>query len=268
MIEFLKKTSFAAGQVILEGFRKGGSFRHKTGPRDILTETDEKTQHFLYRTIMEEAPKHFPKMKIGFVGEESGVSAIGDITFVVDPIDGTSNFEAGFPYFAVSIGVVKGNELLAGIVYDPVSKNCFFGEKDKGAFKNDSRIKIKKGRALENSLLFTHRRTFFLTFGKQSFPLRDIRINGAIALDLCNVASGAGELMLTRSGHVWDYSAGVLIVREAGGEVADWKGNPLLVRLEDRDTKYSAVAGDPELLKKFLPFIKSFNPEKIDRPER
>lgn len=169
----------------------------------------------------------------GIVAEESGGQADEQEHYwIVDPIDGTTNFIHGLPHFAISVALAKGNALLAGVVYNPVSDELFVGERGRGAFLNDQRIRVSQNHLLSRALLatgFPHKDQASLDPYLDSFralfsSCQGVRRQGSAALDLCYTANGRYDGFWEKGLSPWDIAGGALILQEAGGLISDFSG--------------------------------------------
>jgi myo-inositol-1(or 4)-monophosphatase len=221
------------------------------GPHDFVSVAD----HTAEKIVMQALKKAFPAY--GFFMEEGGVKAGADNStrWIIDPLDGTTNFLHGVPHWAVSIGLERDGKIVAGVVYDPCKKEMFTAEKGKGAFVNGKRLRISAVREFSTALVavggprFNERDyTAFMNEFCAVNPFADIRRFGAASLDIAYVAAGRFESFWERQLNAWDVAAGSLLVTEAGGIVSDMAGG--------RDYVYgrSIIVGNPaiypELLKK------------------
>ena len=170
------------------------------------------------------------------IAEESNqIQGNSDFRWVIDPLDGTTNFVHSLPIFAVSMGLQYNEETILGVVYNPVADKCFYAEKNTGAFLNDKPIHITSTNTLSNSLLVTgfpyiHDDSYeksFTLFKKLYGKTQGIRRLGAAALDFCFVAMGRFEGFWEFGLQPWDVCAGALILEEAGGVVTDWDASPM-----------------------------------------
>lgn len=178
----------------------------KKGPKDFVTNSDIKTE----KIIIEELKKARPNYSI--ISEENGVdqNKDKDNTWIIDPIDGTINFLHGVPHFAISIALRSGNEIVSGLIFDPIKDEIFFAEKDNGAFFNNHRIKVSKKNEINDCL--------FVTGGKlEDFPDVPFRKSGCAALDMAYVATGRYDGFFQNNLNIWDIAAGIVIIKEAGG---------------------------------------------------
>ena len=183
----------------------------KKGPRDFVTKTDKHVE----KILIEELSK--AKAKYSFLTEESGIIKNKDKEniWIIDPIDGTTNFLHGIPHFAISIAHKHKEELLSGLIFDPIKDEMFFAEKDKGAFLNNQRLRVSKKNSLEECL-------FSSNHEGMKFSNLNMRCSGSAALDLAYVASGRLDGCFQNKINLWDVAAGVLMVKEAGGMVNDF----------------------------------------------
>ncbi len=230
MINSVIEIAKEAGQIIREGFGKNFSVEFKTNKSNLVTEIDKKSEKLIVDYIQKKYPSH------GIIAEEgSDKRGSSEYAWVVDPLDGTTNFAHGLPIFSVSIGVVKGTETICGAVYDVMRDVIYSAEKGSGAFQNWKKISVSTNSDLEQSLLVTgfpydikknpshaiERFNAFLT------EARAVRRLGSAAIDFCYVASGVFDGFWEVHLNPWDICAGKLIVEEAGGIVTDFNGNEI-----------------------------------------
>ena len=182
----------------------------KKGPRDFVTNSDIRVE----KIIIEELKKARPNYSI--LSEESGSEKNKDdsYTWIIDPIDGTVNFLHGIPHFAISIALKFKNEIISGLIFDPIKNEMFFAEKENGSYFNNQRIKVSKKNELNDCL--------FATGGKikQELDL-SYRKSGSAALDMAYVAAGRYDGYFQDNLNLWDIAAGIIIVKEAGGIIND-----------------------------------------------
>ena len=178
------------------------------GPSDFVSNADLKAE----KIIIEEIKKARPNYSI--ISEEDGSEINKDEknTWIIDPIDGTTNFLHGIPHFAISIALKHENEIVSGLIYDPIKDEMFYGEKDNGAFFNNQRIRVSKKRDLNACL--------FATGGKIKEEIDlPIRKSGCAALDIAYVAAGRYDGYFQNDLNLWDIAAGLIILKEAGGVI-------------------------------------------------
>jgi myo-inositol-1(or 4)-monophosphatase len=200
------------------------------GPANFVTRSDQRAE----QTIREELLKARPQWS--FLMEESGRTEGTDNNhcWIVDPIDGTTNFIHGIPHFAISIALLRANELVAGIIYNPITDELFAAERGRGAYLNDRRMRVAARRDLKDAVIacgIPHLgRGDHPRFRRELALIQDraagIRRFGAAALDLAFVAAGRFDGYWERGLKAWDVAAGIVIVREAGGVVGDIDGAP------------------------------------------
>jgi myo-inositol-1(or 4)-monophosphatase len=216
-----------AGSILLAEFDRPVKIGYK-GEVDIVTEADRRSE----AAIVARLHSHFPKHTV--VAEEgSGHQGASAFRWYVDPLDGTTNFAHGYPCFCVSIGLAEGDELLAGVVLNPLNGELFTAVKGEGAYMNNKRIQVSTVPRLATSLLATgfpsQKRAenpnihYYWQFTLAS---HGVRRDGSAALDLASVACGRFDGFWEFGLKPWDTAAGVLLVREAGGMVTDFAGRP------------------------------------------
>ena len=237
MKEFLEvavEAAREAGSILLAEFDRPQKIGYK-GEVDLVTEADRRSEH----SIVTRLRSHFPRHAI--VGEEGGgyenSSAAGSAPprycWYVDPLDGTTNFAHGYPCFAVSIGLVEGDDLLVGVVYNPINGELFTAARGEGAFLNHKKIHVSSVERLATSLLATGFPSVKRAKNPNihyywDFTLRShgVRRDGSAALDLAALACGRFDGFWEFGLKPWDTAAGVLLVCEAGGMATDFAGRP------------------------------------------
>jgi myo-inositol-1(or 4)-monophosphatase len=226
-LEVAIETAVEAGEILLAEFDKPPTISYK-GEVDLVTQADRRSE----QTIVGRLRNYFPTHTI--VAEEGGgQEADARYRWIVDPLDGTTNFAHGYPCFAVSIGFEKDGELLAGVIYQPVSKELFTTARGEGAYLNEKRIEVSRIDHLSTSLLATGFPSIKRTRNPNIHYYRDftlsshgVRRDGSAALDLAAVACGRFDGFWEFGLHSWDTAAGALLVREAGGVVTEFSGKP------------------------------------------
>jgi len=207
----------------------------KKGDIDLVTEADLKAE----KTILEILERHFPGDNI--LSEEAGSNCkTSDRTWLIDPLDGTTNFAHGFPFFAVSIALEVEKEIVLGVVYNPYMQEYFEAVKGMGAYLNERPLKVSETPTLGESLLGTgfpyniHEKPerVMEVFAKMVVLAQGVRRPGAAALDLCYVAAGRLDGFWEEGLKPWDTAAGAVIVKEAGGTLTTFEGEPYNPYLE------------------------------------
>jgi myo-inositol-1(or 4)-monophosphatase len=198
------------------------------GPADYVSQADRKAEQTIRHELMRARPTY------GFLGEESEeeVGTDGAHRWIVDPLDGTTNFLHGIPIFSVSIALERNDEIVAGVVYNPAMDELYTAEKGGGAFMNDRRLRVAARRTLPDTVISTgvphmgrgHHGNYLLELRNVMGEVAGIRRLGSVALDLAYVAAGRVDGFWEEGLNAWDIAAGMLLVREAGGFVSDKSG--------------------------------------------
>jgi len=208
-LNIMIKASEKASKILIRDFGEIEKLQvSKKGPSDFVTNSDLKTE----KIIIEELKKAKPHYSI--ISEENGIEDNKDKnnTWIIDPIDGTVNFLHGIPHFAISIALKSKEEIISGIIFDPIKNEMFYAEKDNGAYFNNQRIRVSKKNEINDCL--------FVTGGKiKKEPDLPYRKSGCAALDMAYVASGRYDGYFQNNLNLWDIAAGILLVKEAGGMV-------------------------------------------------
>ena len=228
LLNFTIQTAKKAGDIQLSHFGKISSFDTKSTNIDLVTNADIETEIFIINEINSSFPEH------SILSEEAGeINKKNKYQWIIDPLDGTTNFAHNLPIFAVSIALQINGITEIGVVYNPAVDKCFYAENNKGAYLNNNLIYPSKCSKLSESLIATgfpynHDDRYDKSF--EIFKLfydktRGIRRLGAASLDLCFVAMGRFEGFYEFGLHSWDICAGSLLVKEAGGVISDWNGD-------------------------------------------
>ena len=215
-----------AGDYIEKHFRTNFAIHHKTGINNLVTEVDQASEQLIRKIINQYFPDH------SIIGEEYPTkNTESEYHWIIDPIDGTTNYAHGIPLCCVSIGIMYGENMLMGAVYNPFLKELFFAEKGKGAFLNDQPIHVSENADFRTAFLVTgfpykadaeYIASTFVKLVKKGLPIRRL---GSAALDLCWVACGRFDGFWEYNLNAWDIAAGYLIVEEAGGKVSDFQSD-------------------------------------------
>jgi len=219
-----------AGGEILESYWRSlprGAISEKK-KNDFVTRADKESEEVIAARIRERFPRD------GFLGEEGGRRGGGDEAriWIVDPLDGTTNFIAGFPFWSVSVAAREKGEIVAGVVWDPLRAELYAAERGGGAFRNGERLRVTEQPNLDGAFLATgfpfrskERIDLYLALFRALFlRARAIRRAGSAALDLANVAAGVFDGFFEFKLSIWDIAAGSLLIEEAGGRVTDFDG--------------------------------------------
>ena len=205
------KASEKASKILIRDFGEIEKLQvSKKGPLDFVTNSDLKTE----KIIIEELKKAKPNFSI--ISEENGTEDNKDKnnTWIIDPIDGTVNFLHGIPHFAISLALKSNDEIVSGLIFDPIKNEIFYAEKDSGAFFNNHRVRVSKKNEINDCL--------FVTSGKIKNELDlPYRKSGCAALDMAYVAAGRYDGYFQHNLNIWDIAAGIVLVKEAGGIIND-----------------------------------------------
>jgi myo-inositol-1(or 4)-monophosphatase len=221
-----------AGEILRQGFGTVIQVEHK-GPVDLVTEFDRRSEALILEAIRREYPGD------GVLSEESGSNGVhGERTWIVDPLDGTTNFAHGIPIFTVTMALMDGRGLQSGIVYDPLRQEMFWAERGQGAFLDDRRLQVSQVSDLRSSLLVTGFPYDIATsrfnnldhYANFSMRCQGVRRLGSAALDLAYLAAGRFEAYWDLQLSPWDVAAGALLIQEAEGRVTNIHGGDDLLR--------------------------------------
>ena len=209
------------------------------GPSNFVSNADTKAEKIIIEELMK------AKKNYSIISEEDGSKINSDTenVWIIDPIDGTSNFLHGIPHFAISIALKSNNEIISGLIYDPIKDEMFYAEKNSGAFFNNQRIKVSKKKEIENCL--------FATGGKEKVISDFItRKTGSAALDMAYVAAGRYDGYFQNNLNLWDIAAGIIIIKEAGGVVNE-------INLSNH-SNIKIIASSSRINEKMLEKLKNF----------
>ena len=205
------KAAEKASKIVIRDFGEVEKLQvSKKGPRDFVTKTDKRVESI----IIEELSK--TKKNYSFLSEEIGKIKNKDEEniWIIDPIDGTTNFLHGIPHFAICIALQSNKEIVSGLIFDPIKDEMFFAEKNKGSYLNNQRLRVSKKNVIDDCL-------FSSNHDGVKFSNLNIRYTGCAALDLAYVAAGRFDGYFHNNINLWDVAAGSLMVLEAGGIVND-----------------------------------------------
>ncbi len=203
-----------ASKVIIRDFGEIENLQvAKKGPRDFVTKTDKRVEEILIKELTK------AKKNYSFLTEESGKIENNDKDkiWIIDPIDGTTNFLHGIPHFAISIALKIDNDLISALIHDPIKNEIFFAEKSNGSYYNNHRIRVSSKSDIEDCLFSSDQNGL-----KFAYPDLNMRNSGCAALDLAYVGSGRLDGFFHNKINLWDIAAGILIVQEAGGTINDY----------------------------------------------
>lgn len=241
-----------AGEIILSAHNQESAVTAKEGKKNFVTKYDVAVQEFLFS----ELGKAFPDAE--FVGEEGDNNLSSKaLRFIIDPIDGTTNFMQDYRCSCISVALCKENDLIAGVVYNPYSNEIFSAEKGKGAYLNGKKIEVSD-RPLSDGLALFGTSPYHPENTDETFALlrkvfdfsRDIRRSGSAAYDICMVACGRCEIFFEKALQPWDVAAGTLILKEAGGVAFNYEGNEI-----NFSTPNDVVFANPKAYEEFVTLL-------------
>ena len=182
------------------------------GPSDFVTNADIKAEKIIINELIKSRPNY------SIISEEGGnfSGKDKDNTWIIDPIDGTTNFLHGIPHFAISIALKNKSEIISGLIYDPIKDEMFFAEKNNGAFFNNQRIRVSKRKKINDCLFTSGDNEKNYNDNRIKF---NIRKSGSAALDMAYVAAGRYDGYFQKNIKLWDVAAGIILILEAGGEI-------------------------------------------------
>tara|TARA_X000000368_G_C22991064_1_gene694385 strand:- start:80 stop:820 length:741 start_codon:yes stop_codon:yes gene_type:complete len=239
-LNIMIKASDKASKTLIRDFGEVEKLQvSKKGPTDFVTNSDLKVE----KIIIEELEKARPNFSI--LSEERGSKKNKDKEniWILDPIDGTINFLHGIPHFAISIALQSKNEIVSGLIYDPIKDEMFFAEKNNGAYLNNRRIRVSSKNNINECLFGTGEKLI----NDQNFPYRK---SGCAALDMAYVASGRYDGYYQKNLNLWDIAAGIILIKEAGGIIND-------INLNDPEN-INVIASNPNISAKFQEKLDNF----------
>lgn len=258
------KAAREAGKIINRASQDIGALKVETkDTNDFVSEVDRSAEQAIISVLKDAYPTH------GFFGEESGkTNTEADSIWIIDPLDGTTNFLHGFPAYCVSIALQERGVLTQAVIYDPVRNDLFTATRGRGAFLNDKRIRVTQRSKLQEALIstgfpfkdFSYFDTYINIFRDMAKKTSGLRRPGSAALDLAYVAAGYADGFFEINLSPWDIAAGALLVQEAGGIVGDFEGNESWLKTGN------IVAGNPKVFGQMLQVIAPHLTERIKTP--
>tara|TARA_B100001027_G_C16247787_1_gene322852 strand:- start:219 stop:962 length:744 start_codon:yes stop_codon:yes gene_type:complete len=240
-LNMMIKASEKASKVIIRDFGELENLQvSKKGPKDFVTKTDKRVE----KILIEELSKS--KKNYSFITEESGkiINKNKDVFWIIDPIDGTTNFLHGVPHFAISIALQIKGEIMIGLIVDPIKNEIFYAEKNNGSFINNSRIRASNKSNVEECLFASNSNGI-----KSIHPKLNLRSSGCAALDLAYVGCGRLDGFFHNKINLWDIAAGKIIVEEAGGKINE---------IQNFKSKIDIRAANPNIYEKMLNKLDNF----------
>jgi myo-inositol-1(or 4)-monophosphatase len=258
------KAAREAGKIINRASQDVGALKIQTKDfNDFVSEVDRSAEQAIIDILKDAYPTH------GFFGEETGkTNSDAESIWIIDPLDGTTNFLHNFPAYCVSIALQERGVLTQAVIYDPMHNDLFTATKGRGAFLNEKRIRVTSRSKLQDSLIstgfpfkdFSYLETYIDIFRDMAKKTSGLRRPGSAALDLAYVAAGFSDGFFEINLSPWDIAAGALLVQEAGGIVGDFEGN------ESWLTTGNIVAANPKVFGQMLQVIAPHLTERIKTP--
>ena len=228
-INVMVKTCRKAAKILIRDFGEVEKLQVSVkGPGDFVTASDKKIEEIIINELQIARPNY------SILSEECGeIKKDDSFKWIIDPIDGTSNFLHGMPHFAISIGLEHENEIICGIIYDPIKDEMFVAEKGNGSYLNNQRMRVSKRSKLKDCIIFTggpksdskNKELSLKEYNNfSSKVLTPIRKLGSASLDMAYVAAGRCDGFWQRDLNYWDIAAGIILVKESGGFVTDFNG--------------------------------------------
>jgi len=264
MIPVLKNAAYLGGKVLKNYFKKQLTISEKFSHQDFYTQADVAAQSTIKESIISQLVKKGVKESdIGFIGEENLIITGKKHLFVIDPLDGTVNFASNYGHFAVSIGYFENGKNKAGIIYHPISRDAYCVVKNKGAFKNNERLKIEYRplkECLTNAYISSRPDIYhrLLKLHEKILPkIRALRNLNCMTLDAGFFAENIFQILINGHTYIWDIAASKLLIEEAGGVIFDFKGNPVDFNFKNPRDPYEIIVSHPKLKDSLMEIIKS-----------
>lgn len=263
MITVMKQATTKAGDILLSYYKNNLTLNYKTSHKDFYTIADVESQKSIKETIIKLLTKKgISESEIGFIGEENMHDASKrKHIFVIDPLDGTSNFASGFDFFSISIGYFYNGVLTAGLVYQPTNKKFYYAVKDKGAFVNKVRMQMTYkplNQCLFNGLISSRPSVYRETFKiyEKIYPfVAGYRNLNSMAIDNCMLAENIFNIVVNGHTFIWDISAAKIIIEEADGIMCDFNGSPVKLDLNNPKLAYNVISCHPGLKNEVLQYF-------------
>ena len=265
MKNVLQKAAEESGRLLVKRFReRKHEIGYKSSHQDFYTQADIESQAMIKNIITEEMVKNGASPdEIGFIGEENLHAKSTKHLFIIDPLDGTTNFASGLDLFAISIAHCLNGEIIEGIIYRPTNNDLYFAKKGEGAYKNGKRLSISPVSDLKNSLLdgiISSRKDVYPKMFKilqRIFPtVKGFRSIFCMTLSDCFLADNIFNLTVNGNTFIWDIAVSKLLVEEAGGEMFDFYGNDVNLDIYDPAKAYQVISCHKNIKKKVLEYFK------------
>jgi myo-inositol-1(or 4)-monophosphatase len=256
LLQIMLHAAEKAAKLQIEKFRQPFQISQKSSHTDLVTEVDIASQQIIIESVTAGCVETgFEKDKIGFIGEEN-VDSQKELTFIIDPLDGTSNYTIGFEYFSILIALYTENQVQIGLVYYPMGETYYWSIKDQGSFKVDKNgIETKlliQPKKLSESILVSNLDGFLMFKNDFIRSLRGKRMLNGIGMELALITEGVFDIQLNDHPRLWDIAGLTLIIKEAGGVFVDFKGGEVILDLKNVNKTYQTLICHFDLLESIL----------------
>lgn len=263
MDELLKTAARAGGKVLLKHFLHHHKISYKTSHQDFYTQADVESQEAIKQSIIGQmAKKGVSESEIGFIGEENLNVASRKHLFIIDPLDGTTNYSSGLDLFAVSIAYCLNGEIIEGVIYRPTTDDLYYAKKGAGAFKNDRMLTLGS-KPLKSCLvdgIISSRPNIYPKMFKILQNIfthtKGLRSLFCMTLSSCFISENIVDIGINGNTYIWDIAASGLVLNEAGGIMFDFKGQPIQYRFDDPKHSYQVVCCHPDIKVEVLNYVK------------
>jgi myo-inositol-1(or 4)-monophosphatase len=264
ILDIMLLSAQSAGHLQMQYFRKSFEIEEKSSHKDLVTEIDLKSQKIILESLLSEIKKQgLDENDFGFIGEEEGLNTRKKYNFIIDPIDGTTNYAIGLEFFSVLIAFEIADEIVIGLIYKPFDKSYYYAIKDQGAYKiiNQDKIKLEVQKVPIKKIVMSisHSSSAFLEedFFDKIMCVRQIHGIGIEAAYLSENIFNIVFYVSKRGPKIWDIAAPKLILEESGGSFVDKKGNPLNLKFNNPSHKYKCIGGHAENINIVLKYLKN-----------
>lgn len=266
MLDVLETAARAGGTVLTKYFKKTYYSSHKDTPRNIVTQADLESQKLITEIITKEmVKKNISSSEIGFIGEEN-LHSVKKHTFIIDPLDGTTNFSVGIPLFCIPIAYMQQDgQITHSVVFEPLTDSLYYAQQNHGAFKKIGSKKLKLecvAKPIHNVVVSAHvsassdlaKQMLNLVSKLQPASL-GVRHIGVVALEHCWFTENILGVAINSRSYIWDTAATQLIIEEAGGSLSNWAGNRLEYDFNKPNKQYNSIATHPKNLSTILKYL-------------
>lgn len=268
MFKILSEASIVGGKALKKYYKTKLQITEKTLSNDFVTNADLESQKNIIAKIKKLMLREgFKENEVGFIGEEGGLNKNAKNLFIIDPLDGTTNFINGLERFSISIAYAKNKQLIAGIIYNPSTEEFYFGEKNKGAFKingkQKKRLMIKEKNIIDSIVIYNRSLTLKLKdqvskiIDKITPYIRSASKSRGAVLNLMMIAENKAQLLINSRIFIWDFAAAKVILEEAGAIITDWQGKEIKLNFSNPEKPLQSFSGNKNIIKKTVSILKN-----------